>query len=179
MHLSPFTPTNVFSFLLLQCKGVKQRVDPHLCCSYPISHQCKRRGKATRTALKCTGFQDLWGEYEKKSEVIRPRTLLDPGNQDGKYWLKHLAESQCRNGSSPRNKQVVCAQPSTGATHKIAAEKTGKIWPLVLREQLILTLLSAPPIKIKNINTQSPPFAFVCVQALWSCQTAWCWGSRY
>lgn len=107
MHLYLLPMASVFSFLLLQCKGVKQRVGLHLCCSYMLSQE-KRSGKVTHTAPKCTGFQDLWGEYEK-SDVIRPRTLLDPGNHDGKYWMKCPVERQCRNGSSPRTKQMVSA----------------------------------------------------------------------
>lgn len=107
MHLYLFPLASVFSFLLLQCKRVKQRVGLHLCCSYMLSQE-KRSGKVTHIAPKCTGFQDLWGEYEK-SDVIRPRTLLDPGNHDGKYWMKCPVETQCRNGSSPRTKQMVSA----------------------------------------------------------------------
>lgn len=103
MHLYFFLLASVFSFLLPQCKGVKQRVSLHLCCSYLINQE-KRSGKVTHTAPKCNNFQELWGECEK-SDVIRPRTLLAPGNHDGQYWVKCPLKKQCRNGSSPKLKK--------------------------------------------------------------------------
>lgn len=171
-----FPLTSVFSFLLPQRKGVKQRVGLHLCCSYLINQE-KRSGKVIHIAPKCTGFQDLCGE-DKKSDMIRLRMLLALEIMMGNTgWNVQWRDSVEMAAPPELNRWSLLSPELVQLTRQEAAEKIGKTWLFVLKKQLISTPLSAPPIKINKV-TPHPPFPFFCVWTLWSSRTVWCWGSR-